>query len=108
MLRAPLRAMICSRISSTVLPAACARCAHSCLVRFGFGGAGMDRIDIDAVALAELRQALAEHRERAVHRTADEEFRIGGARRSADDVDHVSLRRLEERPEHAGQSHGSE
>src|SRR5712691_3959549 len=43
----------------------------------GLGGAGMDRVDVDAVALAQLRQALAEGRHSAVDGAADQEVRLG-------------------------------
>src|SRR5262245_65614873 len=68
----------------------------------------MDGVDVDPVALAELGEALVERRHGAVDGGADQEFRIGCARRAADHIDHVALCRLEQRPEQAGAPDGTE
>jgi hypothetical protein len=74
----------------------------------GLGGARMDHVDVDAVALAEAGEPLGEVGAGGIHRAADQEQRVGGARRTADDADDAPLGRLEHRPEQFGETHGRE
>jgi hypothetical protein len=50
----------------------------------GLGQAGQDRVDADAIPLAEPREAFGEVRHRGVHGSANQEFRIRRARGAAD------------------------
>ena len=95
----PVRASAAARNSSTDLPVACARCASSSSCRSVRGVAGMDHVDVDAVAHAELGQSLRRIRQRRIDRAADGELGLRRARGAADDVDDVALRRLQHRPE---------
>ena len=58
----PSLAIASSRNSSTDLPDALRTLRDQFLEPFGHGRAGMDDVDVDAVALAELRQAFGEIR----------------------------------------------
>jgi hypothetical protein len=74
----------------------------------GVGIAGMNDVDVDVIAIAELRQALGEIGHRRIDGPADQELGIGRAGRAPDDVDHASLRSLQQRPEQPGESHATE
>src|SRR5262249_9864967 len=78
------------------------------LLALGRGIAGVDHVDVDAVAHAELRQPLGEVRERRIDRAADQEFGLGRARGAADDGDDVALRGLEQQPEQPREPHRGE
>src|SRR5206468_13077216 len=70
--------------------------------------AGMDCVDMHAIADAESREPLGEICRRGIDGAANEELGLDGARRAADDVDDMALRSLEQRPEQSGQTHRPE
>ena len=74
----------------------------------GVGIAGVNDVDVDIIAIAELRQALGKVGHRRIDRAADQEFGIRGARGASDDIDDASLRSLQQRPEQAGEPHAAE
>src|SRR5215472_10372395 len=78
------------------------------LLPLGVGIAGMNDVDVDVIAIAELRQALGKVGDRRVDRAADQKFGIGGACGAPDDVDDASLRSLQHRPEQPGEPHAAE
>ena len=72
---------------------------------FGRRLAGMDCVDVHALARAKPREPLGEICRRGIDGAANEELGLDGARRAADDIDHMALRRLEQGPEQPGQTH---
>src|SRR5262245_421075 len=67
----------------------------------------MNDVDVDVIAIAELRQALGKIGHRRVDRAADQKFGIGSACGAPDDVDDASLRGLQQRPEQPGEPHAT-
>src|SRR4029077_1017524 len=68
----------------------------------------MDDIDVDAVALAELRQRLGEISHRRIDRRTDREIGPRRARCAAADIDDETLGGLEHRPKQPAHAHAAE